>query len=110
MKPKLLKGFDGRPGQAITHAIYPTMTVHEHVETVTPMLVTSLGNYPIILGKPWINKHYVMLDMTEDKVVFRKENCCATGGPAPNLTNPAMGLRSGPLPRAPRSYLGNSTL
>jgi len=109
LKPKPLKGFDGRPGQAITHAIYPTMTVHAHVETVTPMLITSLGNHPIILGKPWMNKHHVMLDMTEDKVVFGKENCCSTGGSAPNSTNPVNGSRSGPLPRAPRSYLGNST-
>ncbi len=109
VKPKPLKGFDGRPGKAITHAIYPAMTVHEHVETVTPMLITSLGNHPIILGKPWMNKHRVMLDITEDKVVFGEEGCCAAGGPAPNSTNPVAESRSGPLPRAPRSCLGNST-
>jgi len=108
VKPKPLKGFDGRLGQAITYAIYPTMTVHEHVETVALMLITSLGNHPIILGKPWMNKHYIMLNMTEDRVVFGKKNCCTTGGPAPNATNLVIGSRLGPLPRAPRAYLGNS--
>jgi len=51
-----------------------------------------------------------MLDITEDKVVFRKENYYTTSGLAPNLTNLAIELRSGLLPRAPRSYLGNSIL
>jgi len=80
------------------------------VETVILILITSLSNYPIILGKPWINKYYIMLDITEDKVVFRKENYYTTGGPAPNSTNLVIGLRLGLLPRAPRSYLGNSIL
>jgi len=81
LKPKPLKGFDGRPGRDITHAIYPTMTIHDHVETVTPMLITHLGNHPIILGKPWMNKHHVMLDMTNDRIVFGR---CCNSGPQPS--------------------------
>ncbi len=110
LKPKPLKGFDGRPGRDITHAIYPTMTIHDHVETVTPMLITHLGTHPIILGKPWMNKHQVMLDMTNDRIVFGR--CCnssASSALAPTWTYPIAQIeRSGLQPRAPRPYLGNS--
>ena len=52
-KSKPLKGFDGKPARRpITHAIYPTLTVQGHSELLAPMLVTSLGQHPIILGKP----------------------------------------------------------
>jgi len=107
-KPKPLKGFDGRPGRAITHAIYPSMTVHDHTQTVTPMLITSLGNHPIILGKPWMNAHHVMIDMTEDKITFGEKDCCIADALARKTTNPATEPRSRPLLHAPLPYSGNS--
>ena len=69
-KPKPLKGFDGKPARPITHAIYPTLTVQGHSELLAPMLVTSLGQHPIILGKPWMQKHSVILNMSCDKLTF----------------------------------------
>ena len=51
-KPKPLKGFNGKPARPITHALYPTLTVQGHSKLLAPMLVTSLGQHPIILGKP----------------------------------------------------------
>ena len=51
-KPKPLKGFDEKPARPITHAIYPTLTVQSHSKLLAPMLVTLLGQHPIILGKP----------------------------------------------------------
>jgi len=30
----------------------------------------DLGEYPIILGKPWINKHGVILDIATDSIRF----------------------------------------
>ena len=69
-KPKPLKGFDGKPARPITHAIYPTLTVQGHSELLTPMLVTSLGQHSIILEKPWMRKHGVILDMSCDKLTF----------------------------------------
>ena len=65
-KPKAIRGFDGKRVPDVTHAIYPTMTVQDHRETVTPMLVTKLGQHQIILGKPWMKKHGVILDMRND--------------------------------------------
>ena len=65
-KPKAIRGFDGKRALDVTHAIYPTMTVQDHRETVTPMLITKLGQHQIILGKPWMRKHGVILDMRND--------------------------------------------
>ena len=69
-KPKPLKGFDGKPARPITHAIYPTLSVQGHSELLALMLVTSLGQHPIILGEPWMRKHGVILDMSCNKLTF----------------------------------------
>ena len=69
-KPKAIRGFDGKQAPNVTHAIYPTMTVQDHRETTTPMLITKLGQHQIILGKPWMKKHGVILDMQNDRLSF----------------------------------------
>ena len=74
-KPKPLKGFDGKPARPITHAIYPTLTVQGYSKFLAPMLVTSLGQHPIILGKPWMRKHGVILDMSCNKLTFWPGHC-----------------------------------
>ena len=51
-RPKPVKGFDGKRGKDITYAIYPTLTVQDNKETVAPLLITTLGQHKIILGKP----------------------------------------------------------
>ena len=43
-RPKPVKGFDGKRGKDITHAIYPTLTVQDHMETVAPLLITNSNN------------------------------------------------------------------
>ena len=78
-KPKPLNGLDGKPARPITHAIYPTLTVQGHSELLAPMLVTSLGQHPIILGKPWMRKHGVILDMSCDKLTFWPGHCQHSG-------------------------------
>ena len=78
-KLKPLKGFDKKPARPITHAIYPTLTVQGHSELLAPMLVTLLGQHPIILGKPWMRKHGVILDMSCDKLTFWPGHCQHSG-------------------------------
>ena len=39
------------------------------------MLVTSLGQYPVILSKPWMQKHGVILDMSCNKCTFWPDYC-----------------------------------
>ena len=51
------------------------MTVQDHRETVTPMLITKLGQHQIILGKPWMKKHGVILDMRNDRLSFWPGHC-----------------------------------
>ena len=69
-KPKAIRGFDEKQALSVTHAIYPTMTVQDHRETTTPMLITKLDQHQIILGKPWMKKHGVILDMRNDRLSF----------------------------------------
>ena len=74
-KPKRTKGYDGNRGQDITHAIYPGLTVHNHCESTAPLLITPLGQHPVILGKPWMKKHGVMIDMKNDTLSFTPGFC-----------------------------------
>ena len=74
-KPKAIRGFDGKRAPDVTHAIYPTMTVQEHGETITPMLITRLDQHQIIFGKPWMKKHGVILDMRNDRLSFWPGHC-----------------------------------
>ena len=57
------------------------MKVGDHLESTVPMLITNLGNQHIILGKPWMNKHKVLLDMADDRIVFLPGRCDHTGAP-----------------------------
>ena len=93
LKPRSLKGFDGNLASTlVTHAIYPNLTVHDHSESTAPMLITKLGSHPIILGKPWMNAHGVMLDMKYDRLVFKLGRCSHFGAP---IANPVV-------PKAPK--------
>ena len=69
-KPKAIHGFNGKQAPNVTHAIYSTMTVKDHRETTTSMLITKLGQHQIILGKPWMKKHGALLDMRTDRLSF----------------------------------------
>jgi hypothetical protein len=51
-KPREVKNYDGRRDKNITHAIYPPMTIQDHTESFTSMMIIKLGQHPIILGKP----------------------------------------------------------
>ena len=78
-KPKLIKKFDGKEAPPITHAIYPILTVQGHTESLAPFLVTKLGQHSIILGKLWMKKHGVILDMNCDKFIFWPGHCQHVG-------------------------------
>ena len=69
-KPKAIQGFDGKQAPSVTHAIYPIMTVKDHRETTTLMLITKLNQHQIILRKPWMKKHGAVLDMRNDQLSF----------------------------------------
>ena len=74
-KPKPIRGFDDKPAPPITYAIYPTLTVQGHTKLLAPFLIMKLGQHPLILGKPWIQKYGVILDMSCDKLTFWPGHC-----------------------------------
>ena len=55
---------DGRPiaGGILTHYTWTFMKIDDHIEQL-PMLFTSFGHYPVILGVKWARLHGVKLDM-----------------------------------------------
>ena len=75
-KPKPLRGYNGKLSEKpITHFILPGLTVNGHKEGSCPMLIAPLGHHNVILGKPWMNKHGVLLDMIRDKILFVPGRC-----------------------------------
>ena len=74
-KPTPIKKFDSRPARPITHTIYPTLTVQGHTKMLAPLLVTQLSQHPIILGKLWMRRHGIILNMSCDKLTFWPGHC-----------------------------------
>lgn len=96
-KPRYLCGYDGKMRKKpVTHAIYPSMRVGDHQESTVPMLITDLGNQHIILGKPWMNKHKVLLDMADDRIVFVPGRCDHQGAPPPKRPASSMKVEAKP--------------
>ena len=74
-KPKPIREFDGKLASPITHAIYPMLTVQGHTELLVPFLIIKLGQHPLILGKPWMQKYSIILDISYDKLIFWPGHC-----------------------------------
>ena len=75
-KSKPLRGYDGKLSpKLITHCLFPNMEVNGHKEGTCPMLIAPLGSHDVIIGKPWMNKHKVLLDMMKDKILFVPGRC-----------------------------------
>ena len=71
LKPKPVKGFNEHLAKwLITHAIYSDLTVQDYSELTASMLITSLRQHLIILEKPWLNWHRVILDMKLNSLLF----------------------------------------
>ena len=91
IKPKQIQRFDGRAAKPITHAIYPTLTISIHTENLASLLITKLRNHPMILGRPWMKKHGVIIDMTNDSLAFWPGHCTHIGATSPNtLSQPKL--------------------
>ena len=69
-KLKPIRRFDSKLTPSITYAIYLTLTVQSHIKLLASFLITKLSWHILILGKPWMQKHRVILNMSCDKVTF----------------------------------------
>jgi hypothetical protein len=50
-KSRVMKDYDEKMSESITHAIYLRMTIRDHVENFTFLLITKLSQHNIILEK-----------------------------------------------------------
>jgi hypothetical protein len=50
-KSRKMKDYDERMSESITHAIYFRMTIRDHVESSTSLLIIKLSQHDIILKK-----------------------------------------------------------
>ncbi len=51
MKKRVIRAYDDKKNQIITHAIYSSMIIQKHIESLTLMLITKLDQQVIILRK-----------------------------------------------------------
>ncbi len=75
-KPKPIQGFDNKTTKSVTHAIYLTFSMGKHTESLSPLLITKLGQYSMILSYLWIKKHRVLLDIVNNFITFFPESYC----------------------------------
>ena len=78
-KPKPIQGFDDKAIRPVTYTIYPTLSVENHTKSLVPLLITKLGQHPMIFGYPWMKKHGVLLDMIHDSITFSLRFCMHLG-------------------------------
>jgi hypothetical protein len=78
-RPRPVRGYDGNKGKDITHAIFPKLNIQGHIDNVL-LYVTQL-HQPVILGKSWMAKHGVLLDMTTDSIHFKEGHCSHSNKP-----------------------------
>ena len=98
VKYRTAKGYDGKIGPSITHAIYPRMTIRQHTESLAALMITPLANHPVILRRPWMMKHGVIIDAAAEKygesiIKWRKNHCDhlgAPGRPFPDMPTPTL--------------------
>ena len=101
-REKHLNKFDGTRAKPVTHVILPSLTVQDHSELSAPMFITKIGSHPIILGKPWINRHKVIIDGKDDSIHFKPGRCDharLNPRPKPDKTRPPKELWLPPPPK-----------
>jgi hypothetical protein len=71
--PCNVKGYDGKTGVPITHAIVLHLCVDGRKFLKVPMLITELGKHDMIIGKNWLAEHDVWLDMKNQKLIWPEQ-------------------------------------
>jgi hypothetical protein len=106
IKKRLVRAYDGRKDQVITHAIYPKMTIQGHIESLTSMLITKLGQQALILEKPWMRKHEVSYHEKTNIIEFSSEFCTHPKGIGTKTTSSSNKEKNFPFGK--ESFLNQS--
>ena len=71
--PKRIRVVDGRTSLSgpVTHYVSLNLSVSQHTERSVRFYVTQLGQYNLILGKPWLAEHNPLVDWGKNNVTFR---------------------------------------
>lgn len=72
--PAKTKGFNGKPGSPITHAISLHLTVGGRRFLNQPFLILDLGQHDVIIGRRWFSDHDVWLDVRSRRLVWPQEH------------------------------------
>ena len=100
--PRALQVIDGRPVSSgdIIELVRVPLNISGHIEDIAAF-VTSLGQYPLVLGIPWMSLHHVDVDYRAYTLKFASRDClghCITKpitvqgakpAPAPPFTPPS---------------------
>ena len=103
-RPKTIRGYDGKIAKKpIIYFILPNIIVNGHWESSSPVLIANTGDNDIILGKPWMNRHGVLLDMMRDEILFVPGRCSHDGSRASSSSKLAFARSPGTAPPPPAS-------
>lgn len=68
-----VKGYDGRPGEPITHVLRLHLTIDGRRMTSAPFLLLPLGQHQIILGRKWMKLLGVKPNMEEHRLEWPRD-------------------------------------
>ena len=68
-----VRGYDGRMGEPITHAIVLDLRIDGRKMPNTPMLIADLGRHDIIIGRKWLAESQVLPDCTNNRLLWPEE-------------------------------------
>ena len=74
--PRILQTFDGSESISgrITHTASAILTVGDHSE-LTRFFVTKLGEFPVIVGLPWLQRHNPLIDWSNSTLTLGSDYC-----------------------------------
>jgi len=79
IKAKSIREFnDHYAKKLITHVIYSNLTIQDHTVNIASMLITQLEQHQMILGKTWMNKTDLVIDMQINFLQFSNFNSRST--------------------------------
>jgi hypothetical protein len=75
IKKRLIRVYDERKDQIITHVIYSKMIIQRHSESFIFMLIIKLKQQILILDKSWMRKHEISYHEKTNIIEFFSEFC-----------------------------------
>jgi hypothetical protein len=75
LKSRKMREYNDQSNESVTHVIYSSMIIMNHIESSTSLMITKLDQQVIILSKFWMKKHEVSYHDLNDIVFFWLRHC-----------------------------------